>query len=83
MGGCEQESVALEGDRKFRALLHLGSRGPGYEVFEYGDEQKPQDLYLEDAGHPTMLDSVVTPEITLACAYFSSSLYKRSKSLYS
>jgi len=59
---------SLEGDRESQGTVRrvaapLGRREPSYEDDDYDDEEQLQDPHLEDAMHPTMLDSVIMPAI--------------------
>lgn len=59
---------SLEGDRESQGTVRrvaapLGRREPSYEDDEYDDEEQLQEPHLEDAIHPTMLDSVIMPAI--------------------
>ena len=59
---------SLEGDRVSqgtvrRAAAPVGRRDPSYEDDEYDEEEPPQDAHLDDAMHPTMLESVIMPAI--------------------
>ena len=59
---------SLSGDRESQGTVRrvaapLGRREPSYEDDEYDDEEQLQEPHLEDAMHPTMLDSVIMPAI--------------------
>lgn len=60
--------TSLEGEREThgtvrRVAAPLGRREPSYEEDEFEEEEQLPDPHLEDAMHPSMLDSVIMPAI--------------------